>query len=126
MGVDGSMVTRHRHTESEIAAKLATALEMAGRGVLHSDIAKSLGISVMTYHRWRKARRANARSTSQPAADTERTAIPVDRGEMDQIRQLRLENSRLRRLVADLLLEKVELEESLQGGATNRRMVKSS
>ena len=117
------MVTRHRHTEAEIVAKLATAEAMAAQGVLHRDIAKSLGISVMTYHRWRKARGASARSTSQLTVDAEGAEIPIDRDEIGQIRELKLENSRLRRLVTDLLLEKVELEESLQGVPTNRRMV---
>ncbi len=106
------MVTRHRHTESEIAAKLARADGMAAQGVLHRDIAKSLGISVMTYHRWRKARGATARSTSLLAVEAE---IPTDREEISQIRELKIENSRLRRLVTDLLLEKLELEESLRG-----------
>ena len=114
------MVTRHRHTESEIAAKLATADGMAAQGVLHRDIAKLLGISVMTYHRWRKARGATVRSTSRLAADAEWAEIPGDREEIGQIRELKIENSRLRRLVADLLLEKVELEESLRGGSRMR------
>ncbi len=109
------MVTRHRHTESEIAAKLATADGMAAQGVLHRDIAESLGISVMTYHRWRKARGATARSTSRLAADADRAEIATDREEIGQIRELKIENSRLRRLVTDLLLEKLELEESLRG-----------
>jgi len=107
----GTKVTRHRHTESEIAVKLATADGMAAQGVLHRDIAKSLGISVMTYHRWRRARGASARSTSH----LERAEFPIDRDEIGQIRELKIENSRLRRLVTDLLLEKVGLEESLQG-----------
>src|SRR6266852_5650486 len=106
----GRMVTRHRHTESEIAAKLATADGMAAQSVLHRDIAKLLGISVMTYHRWRKARGATVRSTSRLAADGERAEIPVDREEIGQIRELKIENSRLRRLVTDLLLQKLELE----------------
>jgi transposase len=96
---------------------------MAAQGVLHRDIAKSLGISVMTYHRWRKARDASARSQWQFLADAERAESPSDRKEISQIRELKIENSRLRRLVTDLLLEKVELEESLQGGSANRRMV---
>lgn len=111
----GRMVTRHRHTESEIAAKLATADGMAAQGVLHRDIAKLLGISVMTYHRWRKARGATARSMSRLAAGAEPSEIPTDREEIGQIRELKIENSRLRRLVTDLLLEKLELEESLRG-----------
>ncbi len=109
------MVTRHRHTESEIAAKLKAADGMAAQGVLHRDIAKLLGISVMTYHRWRKARGAAVRSMLRLAADADRAEIPADREEIDQIRALKIENSRLRRLVTDLLLEKLELEESFRG-----------
>jgi putative transposase len=119
----GTKVTRHRHTGSEIATKLATADGMAVQGVLHRDIARSLGISVMTYHRWRKARDAAARPTVLRAADARWTETPNDRETTGQIRELRIENSRLRRLVADLLLEKIELEESLQKISANRRMV---
>jgi hypothetical protein len=36
------------------------------------------------------------------------------RGRGDRIAELQLENSRLRRLVTDLLLEKVKLEETAQ------------
>ncbi len=48
------------------------------------------------------------------AADADRVEIPADREEIGQIRELKIENSRLRRLVTDLLLEKLELEESLR------------
>jgi putative transposase len=116
------MATRHRHTESEIAEKLHSAGEMAAQGKLHSVIAKSLGISVMTYHRWRKAHGTLARSTMQ-LADDERTDMPIDREQMSQIRELQLENSRLRRLVTDLLLEKVKLEEHMNGRDRPRLMV---
>jgi len=109
------MTTRHRHTDTEIAAKLATAEGMVAQGLLHRDIAKFLGISVMTYHRWRKTRVARARSVPRTAADATRPEMHIDREEVNQIRELKLENSRLRRLVADLLLEKLELEESLEG-----------
>ena len=84
------------------------AADMASQGRLHGDIAKSLGISLMTYHRWRKARGGLAK----------RSDISPER-EQSQIRELQLENSRLRRLVTDLLLEKVKLEEGLH--TVNRR-----
>ena len=116
----GRMITRHRHTESEIATKLATAEGMAAQGVLHRDIAKLLGISVMTYHRWRKARGATTRSPTRLTADPEQAEVLIGREEVGQIRELKIENSRLRRLVADLLLEKLELEESLRGVSENR------
>ena len=117
------MATRHRHTESEIAEKLHVAGEMAAQGKLHSAIAKSLGISVMTYHRWRKAHGTSTRPRIQLADDGERTDIPVERQQMSQIRELQLENSRLRRLVTDLLLEKVKLEERMSGSDLPRLMV---
>jgi hypothetical protein len=93
--------------------------EMTAQGRLHGDIAKSLGVSLMTYHRWRKARGTlvhtlprTAINAGRPAADCEQAA---------QIRDLQHENSRLRRLVADLLLEKVKLEEDLRGNMFDRQ-----
>jgi putative transposase len=117
------MAMRHRHTESEIAAKLHIAGEMAAQGRLHGDIAKSLGISVMTYHRWRKARGTLGHPTPRLAHDAERTDVPIEREQMSQIRDLQLENSRLRRLVTDLLLEKVKLEERFSPSDFTRRIV---
>jgi hypothetical protein len=49
----------------------------------------------------------------------QRIDISPEREQMSQIRELQLENSRLRRLVTDLLLEKVKLEEGVH--AVNRR-----
>jgi putative transposase len=117
------MAARHRHTKSQIAEKLHTAGEMAAQGKLHSAIAKSLGISVMTYHRWRKAHGTSFRPTIQLVADDgERADIPIERQQMSQIRGLQLENSRLRRLVTDLLLEKVKLEERMNRSDLPRLM----
>jgi putative transposase len=119
--MDGvTMVAKHRHTASEIAKKLATADEMVAQGRLQGDIAKSLGISVMTYHRWRKARGALARAVARPVTEAVRADISPEREQMSQIRELQLENSRLRRLVTDLMLEKVALEEGLVAASTSR------
>ncbi len=124
--MDGErIVTKQRHTASEIAAKLAVADDMVAQGRLHGDIAKSLGISVMTYHRWRKARGTLPRAVPRPATAVPRPASHAERpdvsAEREQIRELQLENSRLRRLVTDLMLEKVELEEGLRTGPANHR-----
>ena len=71
------------------------------------EIARALGVSVMTLYRWRKA---------PPGSHPVREADQADgmRGRGDRIAELQLENSRLRRLVTDLLLEKVKLEEVAQ------------
>jgi hypothetical protein len=102
-----TMVKRKRHSRAEIATKLAQASELATQGKLQSEIARALGVSVMTLHRWRKA---------PPGSHLVREAGQADgmRGWGDRIAELQLENSRLRRMVTDLLLEKVKLEEAAQ------------
>jgi transposase-like protein len=49
------MAKKKRHSRVEIATKLAQANDLATRGKLQSEIARTLGVSVMTLHRWRKA-----------------------------------------------------------------------
>ena len=101
------MAKKRRHSRVEIATKLAQANELATRGKLQSEIARTLGVSVMTLHRWRKAPPG-----PQPAHETGEPG--QTRGGGDRIAELQLENSRLRRLVTDLLLEKIKLEEADQ------------
>jgi putative transposase len=97
------MARQKHHSRVEVATKLAQANDLARQGKLQSEIARTLGVSVMTLHRWRKE------------ADGTRSG--------DRIAELQLEISRLRRLVADLLL--VKLEEAAQRpkifGARGRR-----
>src|SRR5262245_54987591 len=92
-----------RHSRVEVATKVAQANDLARQGKSQSEIARTLGVTVMTLHRWRKADEPNRRD--------------------DRIAELQLEISRLRRLVADLLL--VKLEETAQRtkilGARGRR-----
>ena len=101
------MAKRKKHSRAEIASKVAHANELATQGKLQSEIARALGVSVMTLYRWRKA---------PPGSHPVREAGQADgmRGRGDRIAELQLENSRLRRLVTDLLLEKVKLEEAAQ------------
>jgi len=49
------MAKKKRHSKVEIASKLAQAHDLATQGKLQRDIARTLGVSVMTLHRWRKA-----------------------------------------------------------------------
>src|SRR6202035_4763498 len=102
------MAKKKRHSKVEVATKLAQANDLARQGELQSDIARTLGVSVMTLHRWRKAP-ANA----HPGSGTERESggSNADHNQEERIAELRLENSRLRRLVTDLLLEKMKIEE---------------
>jgi transposase-like protein len=101
------MAKKKRHSRVEIATKLAQANDLATQGKLQSEIARTLGVSVMTLHRWRKAPPG-----PQPAHGVGRPYRT--RGGGDRIAELQLENSRLRRLVTDLLLEKIKLEEAAQ------------
>ena len=49
------MAKKKRHSRMEIASKLAQANDLATQGKLQREIARTLGVSVMTLHRWRKA-----------------------------------------------------------------------
>ena len=49
------MAGKKRHATAEIAAKLLDADALAKNGQPQAKIAKALGISVMTLHRWRKS-----------------------------------------------------------------------
>jgi transposase-like protein len=111
-----SRFAKRKHSRFEIATKLAQANELATRGKLQSEIARTLGVSVMTLHRWRKAAPGPqpAHGAGQPDGPrSQRDRIAELRLEDSRL-QLQLENSRLRRLVADLLLEKIKLEEASQ------------
>ena|SRR5215472_6525688 len=46
---------KRRHSRVEIATKLTQANDLARQGKLQSEIARTLGVSVMTLHRWRNA-----------------------------------------------------------------------
>jgi hypothetical protein len=109
------MMKKKRHSPEEIAAKLHQADEMTAQGKRQGDIARSLGVSMMTYHRWRKARGPKPASLGTATVSIlPRPTVEEALSEADRIREIQLENSRLRRLVTDLLLEKVRLEEILK------------
>lgn len=101
-----------RHSPEEIATKLRRAAEMAKDGRHATEITRALGISMMTYHRWRTAAAQSA--GEGPAYSRSDGEDPKASVNLDRIGELRLENARLRRLVTDLLLEKVSIEERIQ------------
>jgi putative transposase len=106
------MAGRKRHRAAEIAAKLLQADALAAKGQTQAELAKALRVSVMTIHRWRKMRdqdhphsRANGALDQSVAGRTN-----SDVGSLSRIAQLQLENAQLRKLVTDLLLEKIRSE----------------
>jgi transposase-like protein len=107
-----------RHKDAEIEAKLAQAANLASQGMLQTEIARTLGVSVMTLHRWRKA------ASTGPARSVAAQSTEFDR-ETERVGELQVENSRLRKLVTDLLLERMKLEESVQGEMQRVRPSKS-
>src|SRR5262245_49198950 len=100
-----AMAKKKRHSRVEIASKLARANDLATQGKLQSEIARTLGVSVMTLHRWRKALPG-----PQPAFVAIHGAGQPDRtpGGGNRIAELQLENSRLRRLGSRLIKSTIQ------------------
>jgi putative transposase len=91
----------------EITTKLRQAERLMAGGQSQAQACKGLGVSVMTYHRWRK---------QHPASERRELGAPAAGGHShaeDQEEKLRLENDRLRRIVTDLLLEKAKIDEQI-------------
>ena len=106
-------VKKKRHSPKEVASKLAQADELAEQGKLQREIARTLGVSVMTLHRWRKDPPSTAVSTHAPSLDG--PADPPTRMVATRsIADLQNENAQLRQLLADLMLEKLALLEGTQ------------
>jgi transcriptional regulator with XRE-family HTH domain len=107
------MKNKRRHTPLEIERKLKEAEALDAEGRTQKEIARALGISVMTFHRWRNAQPVpQLRSRATVVVAEDHAAAPAQR--QARIAELQLENTRLRKLVTDLLLEKLKLEEELQ------------
>ena len=120
------MTKKKRHNTNEIAAKLQEADVLGAAGQTQNEIAKALGISVMTFHRWRKARPHRARSVAHAQTRLpELSTVAPSPGQNGRITELQLENARLRKLVTDLLLEKMQLQDdahqSLSGNSVQKK-----
>ena len=122
-------MTGTKHSPAEIAAKLRQADELAAQGKRRSEILRALGISPMTYHRWRKDRSSASPPPPEPRAPTASDApaaggpSKIDaasfaalspREQISVFQDLQRENIRLRELFTDALLEKIKLEEEFR------------
>ncbi len=86
-----------RHTDDEIADKLRQVDAMVAQGKTLGEATKLVGVSRQTLYRWREDR---------SGVDSDDAGASSDR-----LRELEAENGRLRKLVTDLLLEKMAIEE---------------
>lgn len=111
------MVSKKRHSNAEIGAKLQQAGTLAREGKTVSHIARALGISVMTLHRWKKARPQPMAAASNGRGARSLKSKP---DQAARIAELQSENTRLRQLVTDFLLEKVTIEERLGSRSRHR------
>ena len=113
------MTKKRRHDAAEIEAKLREADILAADGRTQAEIAKRLGVSIMTFHRWRKARSPLPSSRAAAATVQDEGFATAGSGpeRRARIAELQLENARLRKLVTDLLLEKMMLEDTRLGHA---------
>jgi putative transposase len=85
---------RKRHSTEQIIHKLRQAEVELSRGKAVSDVCKQLGITDQTYYRWRK----------------EYGSLSTDQAR--QLKELQRENSRLKKVVADLALDNAILKEA--------------
>jgi transposase-like protein len=88
---------RRRHTPEQIIRKLREADRLLGEGQAVPEVAKALEVSEQTYHRWR------AQYGGMKALDAKR------------LKELERENSQLKRIVADQVLEVQALKEIAKG-----------
>ena len=88
---------RRRHTPEQIVRKLREADRLLGEGMDLPEVTKQLEVSEATYHRWR------AQYGGMRADDVKR------------LKELEVENARLKRIVADKELEVVALKEIAKG-----------
>ena len=89
--------TRRRHTPEQVIRKLREADRLLGEGQEVAAVAKQLEVSEQTLHRWR------AQYGGLKADDAKR------------LKELERENGKLKRMVADQLLEIDSLKEIARG-----------
>ena len=88
------MGTRKRFTTEQIIWKLREAEVLLSKGQSIAQVSKRLGVTDQTYYRWRR----------------EHGGLKTDQAK--RLKELERENARLKRVVADLTLDKAILKEA--------------
>jgi transposase-like protein len=92
-------MARKRHTAEEIVAKLRQVDVLMAQGRPVADAVRAIGVTEVTYYRWRN----------------EYGGLKGD--QVKRLKELETENTRLRRAVSDLTLDKLILAEAAKGNA---------
>ena len=90
------MAKKH-HKPEEVVAKLRQVEVLIGQGKTVADGVRAIGVTEATYYRWR----------------AEYGGLKLD--QMKRLKLLEAENTRLRRAVSDLTLEKLILKKAASG-----------
>jgi putative transposase len=90
-------MARKRHTAEEIVVKLRQVDVLTSQGRPVSEAVRAIGVTEVTYYRWR----------------SEYGGLKGD--QVKRLKELEGENTRLRRAVSDLTLEKLILKEAASG-----------
>ena len=88
---------KKRYTPEEIVAKLRQVDVVVSQGQNIADAIRQIGVIEVTYYRWRQ----------------EYGGLKAD--QVERLKELEQENSRLRRAVSDLTLDKLILQEAARG-----------
>ena len=88
---------RKRHKPEEIVAKLHQVDVLVSQGQSVADAVRSIGVTEVTYYRWRQ----------------EFGGLKSD--QVKRLKDLEAENTRLRRAISDLTLDKLILQEAARG-----------
>ena len=88
---------RKIHKAEEIVSKLRQVDVLMSQGTAVADAVRSIGVTQVTYYRWRR----------------EYGGLKMD--QVKRLKDLEVENQRLRRAVSDLTLDKLILAEAAKG-----------
>jgi transposase-like protein len=94
---DHRMPRRKKHAPEEIVAKPRQVEVLTGQGTAVADAIRAIGVTEATYYRWRQ----------------EFGGLKLD--QVRRLKELEAENTRLRKAVAGLTLEKLILKEAASG-----------